>query len=82
MKLDQQIASTAPGSARDKLEQARTELLAVRTPWWPKAWPKNPKGAGESKGDRAMVDRWHRLGYVVPRESATGTVFVNTEFVK
>jgi hypothetical protein len=56
-------------------------LLTERSPWWPKTWPQNEDKAEENKGDRAMVDRWHRLGYVVPKQSAGETVFVNTEFV-
>ena len=82
MNLDQEIAKTQPGSTeRAALEADRANLLAVRTPWWPAAWPQDDDGPGEQKGDRAMVDRWHRLGYVVPKESAGETVWVNTEFV-
>ena len=82
MQLDQQIAQAAPGSPeRATLEQNRAELLALRTSWWPDAWPQNDGAGGENKGDRAMVDRWHKLGFVVPKESDTGTVFVNTEAV-
>ena len=82
MNLDQEIAKTQPGSTkRATLEADRANLLAVRSPWWPDAWPQDDDGPGEQKGDRAMVDRWHRLGYVVPKESAGETVFVNTEFV-
>jgi len=82
MKLDQQIAKAAQGSTkRATLEQERAALLFVRTPWWPRLWPNNDSPGDENKGDRAMVDRWHRLGYVVPKQSAGETVFVNTEFV-
>jgi hypothetical protein len=82
MNLDQEIAKTQPGSTeRAALESERATLLATRSPWWPKTWPQDHDGPGEQKGDRAMVDRWSRLGYVVPKESAGETVFVNTEFV-
>ena len=83
MNLDREIAKTKPGSTkRATLEAERTTVLASRSPWWPAEWPKNDEDSpGESMGDRAMVDRWHRLGYVVSRESGGDTVFVNTEFV-
>jgi hypothetical protein len=82
MNLDQEIAKTQPGSTeRTALEAERANLLTERSPWWPKTWPQNEDKAEENKGDRAMVDRWHRLGYVVPKQSAGETVFVNTEFV-
>jgi hypothetical protein len=80
LQLDQQIGQAAPGSAqRTALEQQRANLLAQRTPWWPDAWPQNG-GSVEHKGDRAMVDRWHKLGVIVPRQSSGATVFVSTEF--
>jgi hypothetical protein len=79
MQLDQQIAQSPAGSdERSALEQQRADLITTRTAWWPDAWPQND-GSAEHKGDRAMVDRWFRLGFVVPRQSAGTTVFVNTE---
>ncbi len=80
VQLDEQIVQAAPGSAqRNALEQQRANLLARRTPWWPDTWPQND-GSSEQEGDRAMVDRWHKLGVVVPRQSAGGIIFINTEF--
>jgi hypothetical protein len=81
VQLDKQIAQAPAGSPqRVGLEQQRADLLAQRTPWWPDAWPQND-GGKEQKGDRAMVDRWPRLGYVVSKQTSEGTIFVNTEFV-
>ena len=70
--LDQEIAKTTPGSTGAPLEADRANLLAVRTPWWPEAWPQDDDGPGEQKGDRAMVDRWHRLGYYRPERERRG----------
>ena len=82
MQLDQKIAQSAPGSAeRATLEGQRAEVLKTRNSWWPDAWPQNDNVQPERKGDRAMVDRWHKLGFVVPKESAAATAFVSTEVV-
>ena len=82
MALDTQISQAAPGSPqRADLESQRADLLTDRNAWWPDAWPKNGNSPPQ-KGDEAMVERWPKLGYVVPKESATGTVYVSTEEVR
>ena len=82
MKLDTQISHAAPGSPqRGDLEAQRADLLTHRKAWWPKTWPQN-NGGPPQEGDEAMVKRWPKLGYVVPKQSASGIAYVSTEEVR